>query len=213
MEPTMNYPFNVRSFFTDREIKDIGSGIQLWRGYFQSVRPAIGQMLINVDISTATMYKSGPLLRLCLDFLRKEHPTHLVAPKTTEREFMRLHRFIAGMKVITTPPGPGGTPTPIGRVVKKLHTTAAKGLKFELREGGEMSVADYFHKTYNRPLQFPDIGCVEVGSVESELKKVQNTIDHMFRLVRELSSPWNFALFPQAKSCADRFPPRKPKRS
>jgi len=160
----MNYPFNVRSFFTDRETKDIGSGIQLWRGYFQSVRPAIGQMLINVDISTATMYKSGPLLRLCLDFLRKDHPSHLVSPKTSEREFMRLHRFIAGIKIITSsPPGPSGTPVQLGRVVRKLNTTAAKNLRFTLREGGSMSVADYFHTTYNRPLQFPDIGCVEVG--------------------------------------------------
>ena len=29
------YPFNIRSFFTDREKKDIGQGIELWRGYFQ----------------------------------------------------------------------------------------------------------------------------------------------------------------------------------
>jgi len=27
MEPTMKYPFNVRSFFTDRETKDIGGGL------------------------------------------------------------------------------------------------------------------------------------------------------------------------------------------
>ena len=163
MEPTMKYPFNIRSFFTDRETKDIGLGIQLWRGYFQSVRPAIGQMLINVDISTATMYKSGPLLRLCLDFLRKDHPSHLVSPKTTDRDFMRLNRFISGIRVITSPPGPGGTPK-LGRVVKRLNTTASQSLKFTLREGGSMSVADYFHKTCNRPLTFPEIGCVEVGS-------------------------------------------------
>ena len=162
MEPTMKYPFNIRSFFTDRETKDIGSGIQLWRGYFQSVRPAIGQMLINVDISTATMYKSGPLLRLCLDFLRKDHPSHLVSPKTTDRDFVRLNRFISGIRVVTSPPGPGGTPK-MGRVVKKLNTTAARSLMFPLREGGSMSVADYFHKTCNRPLTFPEIGCVEVG--------------------------------------------------
>ena len=159
----MKYPFNIRSFFTDRETKDIGLGIQLWRGYFQSVRPAIGQMLINVDISTATMYKSGPLLRLCLDFLRKDHPSHLVSPKTTDRDFMRLNRFISGMRVITSPPGPGGTPK-IGRVVKKLNTTAAQSLRFTLREGGSMSVADYFQKSCNRPLTFPEIGCVEVSS-------------------------------------------------
>jgi eukaryotic translation initiation factor 2C len=29
----------------------------LWRGYFQSVRPAPGRMVINIDISTGTMFK------------------------------------------------------------------------------------------------------------------------------------------------------------
>ena len=29
MQPTMTYPFNVRSFFTDREKKDIGGGVSL----------------------------------------------------------------------------------------------------------------------------------------------------------------------------------------
>jgi hypothetical protein len=48
----MKYPFNIRSFFTDQECKRIGGGLELWRGYFQSVRPAIGRILINIDIST-----------------------------------------------------------------------------------------------------------------------------------------------------------------
>ena len=85
---------------------------------------------------------------------------------------MRLNRFISGMRVITSAPGPGGTPAQIGRVIKKLNTTAAKNLRFTLREGGSMSVADYFHKTYNRPLQFPDIGCVEVDSFLTRKMKI-----------------------------------------
>jgi eukaryotic translation initiation factor 2C len=56
MEPSMNFPFNIRSFFTPRETKDIGGGLELWRGYFQSVRPAPGRMLINMDIATGAMY-------------------------------------------------------------------------------------------------------------------------------------------------------------
>ncbi|KAH9943477.1 argonaute-like protein [Epithele typhae] len=71
MEPSMKYPFNVRSFFTKQEMKNIGGGIHLWRGYFQSVRPAIGKMLINVDISTGAMYMPGPLISVALEFLNK----------------------------------------------------------------------------------------------------------------------------------------------
>ncbi|KAG1840438.1 hypothetical protein F4604DRAFT_1690775 [Suillus subluteus] len=69
MEPTMKYPFNIRSFFTDQEMKDISSGLVIWCGYFQSVRPTIRQLLVNVNISTGIMYKAGNLMDLCLMFL------------------------------------------------------------------------------------------------------------------------------------------------
>ncbi|KAJ7481095.1 argonaute-like protein [Mycena galericulata] len=164
MEPTMTYPFNVRSFFTNREIKDIGLGIELWRGYFQSVRPAMGKMLINVDISTGAMYKPGPLLSLCLKYINKDKPNFL-SPKHgfPDRERLRLQRFIVGIRVLTSHAGPGGgVQTP--RVVKKLSTSGASSLTFQLREGQTMTVAEYFKNTQNKPLQFPDVICCEVGS-------------------------------------------------
>ncbi|GLB33868.1 putative argonaute family protein [Lyophyllum shimeji] len=163
MEPTMKYPFNVRSFFTDRETKDIGSGLQLWRGYFQSVRPASGRMLINVDISTGTMYKAGPLLGLCLEFLNKRDPNALAPSRGfPDRERLRLQRFISGIRILTKHAGSDGNPIP--RVIKKLSSAGANALNFSMREGGSMSVADYFQRTQNRKLEFPDVICVEVSS-------------------------------------------------
>ena len=166
MEPTLKYPFNVRSFFTDRETKDIGGGLVLWRGYFQSVRPAIGKMLINVDISTGTMYKAGDLLRLCLEFVNRSDPNAL-APRRgfPDRERLRLQRFISGVRFVTNyadRSGRASRPTP--RVIKKLSSAGASDLTFTMREGGSMTVADYFRNVQNRPLRFPDVICVEVGS-------------------------------------------------
>lgn len=57
MAPTQKYPFNVRSFFTPQGAKPIGGGLVLWRGYFQSIRPSPGRMLVNIDISTGAMFK------------------------------------------------------------------------------------------------------------------------------------------------------------
>jgi eukaryotic translation initiation factor 2C len=161
----MKYPFNIRSFFTDRETKDIGSGLILWRGYFQSVRPAIGRMLINVDISTGTMYKAGDLLRLCLEYVNKQDPNAL-APKRgfPDRERIRLQRFISGIRFVTNHPDRTGQVRQTPRVIKKLSQAGASGLTFTMREGGTMTVADYFRNTQNRPLRFPDVICVEVGS-------------------------------------------------
>jgi len=165
MEPTMKYPFNIRSFFTDRETKDIGSGLVLWRGYFQSVRPAIGKMLINVDISTGTMYKAGDLLKLCLEFIGKQDPNAL-SPRRgfPDRERLRLQRFISGIRFITSHPDRSGRVRQNPRVIKKLSQAGASNLSFTMREGGTMTVADYFKNTQNRPLRFPDVICAEVGS-------------------------------------------------
>ncbi|KAF7332070.1 Argonaute-like protein [Mycena kentingensis (nom. inval.)] len=164
MQPTLDYPFNVRSFFTNKETKDIGAGLQLWRGYFQSVRPGLGKMLINVDISPGTMYKAGSLLSLCLEYVCKTDPNALAPTRGfPDRERLRLQRFISGIRVITTHNGPNGE-VQSPRVIKKLSSMGANRLSFTMREGQTMTVADYFASTQNKKLQFPDVICAEVGS-------------------------------------------------
>jgi eukaryotic translation initiation factor 2C len=161
MEPTLKYPFNVRSFFTDRETKVIGGGVVLWRGYFQSVRPGIGKMLINIDISTGAMYLNGNFIQLCQNFFRIESPKYLSKAHLPERDFLRLQRFVAGMRVTTAVPGPGGKVTQ--RVVKRLTRLSAQEEMFQLRDGENISVAEYFRRELNRSLQYPDLFCVEVS--------------------------------------------------
>ncbi|KAI5124926.1 hypothetical protein M0805_007353 [Coniferiporia weirii] len=167
MEPTLKYPFNVRSFFTQQEKKEIGLGIELWRGYFQSVRPASGKMLINIDISTGAMYKPGPLIDLCLEFVDRSGGQPLIlSPKRNfpERERLRLQRFISGIRVNTTHTDEMGRVSKTPRVVKKLSFAGASDLQFKTRDGGTMRVADYFKRITGSPLKYPDLPCVEVGS-------------------------------------------------
>ncbi|EEB99764.1 hypothetical protein MPER_00476, partial [Moniliophthora perniciosa FA553] len=64
MEPTLNRPFNVRSFFTDRELRS----------------KKMGEMLINIDISTGLMYKRGPLIQLCMEFIKRQGSPLALAP-------------------------------------------------------------------------------------------------------------------------------------
>ena len=159
----LNYAPGTRSFFTDRETRDIGSGLVLRREYFQSIRPAVSRMLINVDISTGVMYKPGSLLDLCRQFFNKPDPNEL-APRRgfTDHERVRLQRFITGIRVFTRNPGTGVVDRNRTRVVKKLSTTGARDLPFLLHDGGQTTVAQYFQNTYNIPLQYPDVVCAEV---------------------------------------------------
>ncbi|KAI0375597.1 argonaute-like protein [Pilatotrama ljubarskyi] len=170
MEPSLKYPFNVRSFFTDREKKDIGSGIVLWRGYFQSVRPAIGRMLINVDISTGAMYKPGPLLTIAMEFLGYEHPSRFGQPQGPNqqqqdfRDRVRLQRFLSGVRVTVEIPGQRQTSRRPARVVKKISQGGPATLFFTNREGQRMNVKDYFQRAHNYQLRWPHVPCVELGS-------------------------------------------------
>src|ERR1700723_1192633 len=135
MEPSMKYPFNVRSFFTDSETKDIGGGLVLWRGYFQSIRPAIGRMLINVDISTGVMYKPGNLLDICMEFIGRTDPNALAPRKGfPDRERIRLQRFVAGIRVNTKNPDTGRMNS-APRVIKKLSEAGAADMRFTSRQG------------------------------------------------------------------------------
>jgi len=160
MLPISKYPFNVRSFFTDHETKDIGGGIVLWRGYFQSIRPGGNRMWINIDISTGTMYKSGPLINLCLEHMQYNGINNLtVRGGFNERDRIKLQRFISGLRVATI-----HTPSATPRVIKKLTGQGANQVAFKTREGASMTVAQYFQSMYRRPLDQPALPCVEVGS-------------------------------------------------
>ena len=166
MAPNLRYPFNVRSFFTDSETWNIGGGIELWRGYFQSLRPAIGRMLINVDISTGAMFMPGPLMGLALAHLNlAPNRPDALAPRRglPDTERVRLQRFITGLKITTShgqrEPGRQG---PRPRVVKKLSKEGATDLRFELDNGQQTTVADYFRGVLGGPLRHPEVICVEV---------------------------------------------------
>ncbi|KAF8889797.1 argonaute-like protein [Infundibulicybe gibba] len=159
MDPTSKFPFNVRSFFTPDGRRAVGGGIELWRGYFQSVRPTMDRLVVNVDISTGMMFKPGPLIDLCLEVLgRPGGPNLLQGRSIPDRERLRLQRFLAGVR-ITTPHTPGAA-----RVLKKITAEGANTLTFEMRDVGTITVADYFRTQVNRPLRFPNLVCAEVGS-------------------------------------------------
>jgi eukaryotic translation initiation factor 2C len=161
MAPSLRYPSNARSFFTDRETRPIVGGVVLWRGYFQSVRPAINKLLINIDISTGAMYQPGDLISLALDFLGKSGQPNALAPNRglPDRERLRLQQFLTGIKVTT--PYQAHNPNR-QRLVKKLTRESALDRRFDIGDGETMTVMEYFHNQLNIQLQFPDLICVEV---------------------------------------------------
>ena len=80
------------------------------------------------------------------------------------RNRLLLQRFLQGMRIITTHADRSGRATRTPRTIKKLPPGSAATIRFTRREGGEMSVAEYFQDALGRPLEYPDLPCVEVGS-------------------------------------------------
>ncbi|TFK69578.1 argonaute-like protein [Pluteus cervinus] len=158
-----NYAFDARSIYVNNEVKAIGGGIELWRGYFQSIRPSIGRMIINVDIATATMYKPGPLISLILEFLGQNNVSVLAPNQLQERQRSSISRFLSGLEIITPHTETGrekGKERP--KKIKKATREGADALMFTDKEGKQVSVASYFRKL-NMPLRYPNLFCVDVG--------------------------------------------------
>jgi eukaryotic translation initiation factor 2C len=162
MEP--GYSYNRDSFFTANGCEKILHGLEIWRGYFQSLRAGQGRMYLNLDISTAMMYQPGPLIDLCLKFFGREGSPNILAPNSgfDQRRNRELAAFLTGIVVASqTQAGPRVTFR-----VEGLSARAANQETFSTETNGQtatVTVATYFANT-NRPLQYPNIVCVKVSS-------------------------------------------------
>ena len=136
--------------------------MELWRGYFQSIRPSQNKMYLNVDIATGIMFKEGPLIQLCLEYLDdgSKDPNRLSPRRLDDRERISLQRFLTNLPV-SYDSGRAQAPRPI----QKLTPQGADSVMFTMRNGQSISVANYFRQELNKPLKYPQLICVEVGSL------------------------------------------------
>ena len=157
MLPRKKYPSNSRSFFTSDGRKPLGMGLEVWRGYFQSLRPAVGRLLLNVDISAAAMYRSGPLIDVCMDFFGFTRPAQLQPQNMNDVQKRRLGSFLRAVKVTTRHTGRERTET-----VQKIVWQSPSSLRFDHPQYGDVSVADYFRRQFNLTLAQRTLMCVQV---------------------------------------------------
>lgn len=152
------HPFNSRSFFSNAETKSLGKGIEVWRGLFQSLRPTVGRLFINVDISSGLMYKSGPLIPVCLDFLGVPgNQVGALRENLSPQQRRSLSRFLRGLRVEYGKAGEKRRAS-----IQGLSDRGADQEMFANASGQQMSVAQYFRQTRNMPLQHSGLLCVRV---------------------------------------------------
>ncbi|EJD44174.1 Piwi-domain-containing protein [Auricularia subglabra TFB-10046 SS5] len=164
-------------YFRPRRQLDSGARwLELWQGYYQSVRPTISRMTVNIDITHGLMFREGSLLDLVMSHLKKQDARDLVPSQI--KSISSLEKLIKGLLVVVHRNQSMKTrPKPIMAVV----TRGARDYMFTNRSGDHISVAvrtismldilavlkyaqDYYRQTYHTTIRYPTIICVAVAN-------------------------------------------------
>ncbi|CCM05785.1 uncharacterized protein FIBRA_08018 [Fibroporia radiculosa] len=163
--PNIRHGFSpdARSFFTSSHSKDLAQGLQAWHGFFQSVRPVLGRLLINVDVANAVVYAPGPLETLAMRFLNLRDVRDLDRVRPGSPEWQKLRQFLKGVSVTLKT-----TRSVRARPIKDL---VAQGGLFEFEKDNKITtvqasnilIGEHFQQHHNIRLRFPKIFGVRIG--------------------------------------------------
>ncbi len=148
-----------RSIFSGRAVEPICGGVDVWRGFFLSLRPSLGRLLLNVDTSTGAFITPGPVIDVLREFLgvAKSQAFESIHPK----EAGPIETYLRVCRVEATHRGEENRRR---YKVLGLTKTGVAETYFEDETGKKTSVAQYFAATYNMKLAFPRLPCLVVGS-------------------------------------------------
>ncbi|KAF8911853.1 argonaute-like protein [Mucidula mucida] len=158
MHPASTNPSRGRTFYSLKNRRPVGGGLEVTRGYFQSIRPTFDKLLINIDIATGVTYRAGALIDMYLEFLALRPPINISSSLGTalsDYNRLKAQRFSTGVSVLAK--SPNGDERSYG--IYKLTKQGADTLRFQ-RDGVSNTVASYFAQS-NRPLRFPKVICIE----------------------------------------------------
>ncbi|KAJ7261381.1 ribonuclease H-like domain-containing protein [Mycena haematopus] len=152
-----NHPTNNgRAYFSPAGKKSLLDGIELWRGFYQSVRPTIGRMIVTIDTSMAAVYESGPLHEVAMSVLGVRSTRDLTFDDNHVK-FRKLQAHFKNRLIKTRTTGEKTktiraiVPGPIGRYTF-------------LKDGRTTTIQEHFRAAYNITLQHPGTFGVQISS-------------------------------------------------
>ncbi|TDL23829.1 Piwi-domain-containing protein [Rickenella mellea] len=152
-----------RSIYTKNHMRTLGH-LEIWRGYFQSVRPSLGRMLVNIDTSAALMYPEGQLVNLVQTFLKEREIRSLqrLGLDPAAPNWRSLKAFLSGLRVCV---GKSRSGTDRIRTIDKLIPNAGQHT-FE-KDNEPITVQKYYRLFKNYDLKFPGLPgiCTKRGDV------------------------------------------------
>uniref|UniRef100_A0A0D9VXH8 Uncharacterized protein n=1 Tax=Leersia perrieri TaxID=77586 RepID=A0A0D9VXH8_9ORYZ len=150
--PSSRYISISRSFFSQGfgHGGDIGSGVECWRGYYQSLRPTQMGLSLNIDISATAFYKAQPVINFALEYLNIRDASR----RLYDQDRLKLKKALKGVRVVAT-----------HRSDKSMRykITGITSAPFD-QDGTRVSVIQYFKRQYNYSLKYTNRPCLQAGS-------------------------------------------------
>ncbi|KAF9467546.1 argonaute-like protein [Collybia nuda] len=135
-------------FFPSLNKFDIGFGVQVWQGFYASVRPTYKQLMVNVNACFTAFVEPGNLADALLAFGRNSKGALPNLPEALVRSLKVRTQHLHHTKL-----------------VKAIGNKSARQTTFNCEElGGKVTVEQYFLKKYNKKLEYPtDLPVVDLG--------------------------------------------------
>jgi len=161
--PSKHFITIKRSFFQSQGNMALDGGVEAWKGIFQTIRVVQGgRLTVNVDVAAAVFWSKGNLLTNVQRMMKLGTPEDLVNRLKTDAGKRELRR-VKKVQFFITHRGDAAK--------SKIHTIegfgkSANETSFELRERGQegdgeqITTAQYFYKTYNIRLRYPQLPLV-----------------------------------------------------
>jgi len=165
-EPSLEYPSKKASFYPPPKQGEtpymIQGGLEMWGGYFTSIRPTPGKLIVNMDRTAMAFIQAGDLVTVAVKFMRVQDPSQLA--RSMDRQRIQLERFVKGLQIVTRSleSGDGKKTRRKKYKIRALSKMPASQLQFEGDNGEQWTIQTYFQKMYNYTLRFPTLPCVQV---------------------------------------------------
>ncbi|EZF29972.1 hypothetical protein H109_00292 [Trichophyton interdigitale MR816] len=144
---------------------EMGAGLDAIRGFFHSVRPSTGRLLLNLNVSTGAFYHAGTLHTLVCRFDQGRRLSGSI-------RLRELNKFLHKLRVVLSCPNNAisqatGMKT-IQSIVKRNNLPGTiDNIRFEWPSGGmerEVSVREFYRQVYSIDLIEKDQIVVDVGT-------------------------------------------------
>ncbi|KAH7511864.1 hypothetical protein FEM48_Zijuj12G0027900 [Ziziphus jujuba var. spinosa] len=137
--------------------QQLGSGLQSWRGFYQSIRPTQMGLSLNIDMSSTAFIEPLPVI----DFVTQILDKNVFIRPLSGADRVKVKKALRGVKVEITHRG---------NVRRKyrisgLTSQPTSELLFPVDDQMNMkSVVDYFQEVYGYTIQYPHLPCLQVGN-------------------------------------------------